>query len=145
MTNKVEPVSVEPVAFLFTVKTGRGLREFAAIDCLEEPGEEIIKKIPLTTITAAQLEAERSRADLLLRWKGEIDSRRIALGLPFPDDYQDSPKYALDSLIEAEKQRAVTEALEPFLFDFGDFDSDEERLAEFRRIRKEARSLKGNL
>jgi hypothetical protein len=32
-------------------------------------------------------------------------------------------------------------ALQFFLFDFGQFDSDEERLSEFRRLRKAARPL----
>lgn len=45
----------------------------------------------------------RTANELLVRWKGEIDSRRIALGLPFPDDYDNSPKYAVATLIEAEK------------------------------------------
>lgn len=38
----------------------------------------------------------------LVLWKGEITSRRIAMGLPFPDDYDESPKYAMHSLVEAE-------------------------------------------
>lgn len=35
----------------------------------------------------------------LVRWKGEITNRRIMRGLPFPDDYDESPKYALLTLI----------------------------------------------
>jgi hypothetical protein len=50
--------------------------------------------------------------DVLVQWKGEIDSRRIALGLPFPDDYDRSPKYAVQSLIDASLEPVkVTEAM----------------------------------
>lgn len=36
----------------------------------------------------------------LVRWKGEIDQRRTLAGLPFPSDYDDSPRAAVGSLIE---------------------------------------------
>jgi hypothetical protein len=56
-----------------------------------------------------ELEAENVRLgkanNILCRWKSEIDQRRIILGLPFPVDYDDSPKYAVRSLIEALNQK----------------------------------------
>lgn len=52
-------------------------------------------------------------------------------------------------LIELEKERdalkalnsELVEALKTFLFDFGDFDTNEERIAEFRRARQGARTV----
>ena len=56
-----------------------------------------------------KLEAENARLgkanNILCLWKSEIDQRRIILGLPFPVDYDDSPKYAVRSLIEALNQK----------------------------------------
>lgn len=49
-------------------------------------------------------ELEKANA-LLVQWKGEIDSYRIALRLPFPDDYDNSPKYAIHTLIQAAKDK----------------------------------------
>lgn len=54
---------------------------------------------------------------------------------------------ALDTAYAAEKRQkasvppAVLAALNAFLFDFGQFDSDAERLAEFRRHRRTARAI----
>lgn len=50
----------------------------------------------------AERDALRGANDSLVRWKGEIDQRRILLRLPFPDDYDNSPKYAINTLIDAE-------------------------------------------
>ena len=56
-----------------------------------------------------ELEAENVRLkennNILCRWKSEIDQRRIILELPFPVDYDDSPMYAVQSLIEALNQK----------------------------------------
>lgn len=59
-----------------------------AADAIERKGAEI-----------AEL---RKVNDSLARWKGEIDQRRILLNLPFPDDYDNSPRYAIETMIKAE-------------------------------------------
>ena len=50
---------------------------------------------------AAEIAALRRTNEILVRWKGEIDSRRFVLRLPFPVDYDNSPMYAVQSLIDA--------------------------------------------
>ena len=50
----------------------------------------------------AEIAELRKVNDSLVRWKGEIDQRRILLNLPFPDDYDNSPRYAIETMIKAE-------------------------------------------
>jgi len=52
------------------------------------------------------LEKLKAANAMLVRWKGEIDSWRIAAGLEFPDDYDNSPRYAVKSLIDHHANRA---------------------------------------
>lgn len=49
----------------------------------------------------AEIDSLRKRNESLVKWKGAIDGHRILRGLPFPADYDNSPKYAVASLIEA--------------------------------------------
>lgn len=68
--------------------------------CRNETADDIAD---LLDRAANEIERQIATSASLVRWKAEIDSRRIALCLPFPDDYDNSPKYAVHTLVEAEK------------------------------------------
>jgi len=70
-----------------------------------------------------------------------------------PDQFEHRPDCAgaeIDThclgcaIVEQNRADATAEMLRRMLFDFGDFDTDEDRLAEFRRLRKEARKMVQN-
>jgi hypothetical protein len=52
----------------------------------------------------AEVETLRKARSTLIQWKGDIDQRRIALRLPFPEDYDQSSRYAVQSLLLAEHE-----------------------------------------
>jgi hypothetical protein len=64
----------------------------------------------------------------LVRWKGEIDSHLIAHRITFPDDYENSPKWAIAKLIEVScTARNCSQDVEAVAARQRDMDSDERR------------------
>jgi hypothetical protein len=77
---------------------------------------------------------------LMAMTEAEIDHELRSLGID-PAEAERRGKAAVEGALARVRAHLLETALQTFLFDFGQFDTDEERLAEFRRLRKAARPL----